>query len=146
MSPPITPSSLIRPPINAIVLPSGDHFTLATCVDGLRMWRTAPDSASMAYTSAIYQLLSPSPGAARYTRFLLSGDQSNSYTYMSAGEMDRTAPVETFTIARRCSTVLDAMTPVSGAVASVGPGTRVIPSIRSSAMLFPSGDQCGSAR
>ena len=44
---------------------------------------------------------------------------------MSAGEMDRAAPVATLTIARRCSTGLDAMTPDSGAVASVGPGMRV---------------------
>src|SRR5580700_8454681 len=132
--------------MNAMVLPSGDHRTFAACIAGLKMCRTAPDSASIAYNSAMYQLSSPSPGAARYARFLLSGDQSNSYTYMSAGEMDRAAPVATFTIARRCSTVFDAMTPDSGAVASVGPGTRVMPSIRSSAMLFPSGDQCGSAK
>src|SRR6202044_2046773 len=79
-------------------------------------------------------------------KFLLSGDQSNSYTYMSGGEMDRAAPVARVTIARRCSMVFEAMTPDSGAVASVGPGTRVMPSIRSSAMLFPSGDQCGSPK
>src|SRR5260370_41086214 len=34
ISPPITPSSLISPPMNAIVFPSGDQRTLATCIDG----------------------------------------------------------------------------------------------------------------
>src|SRR5271155_180646 len=100
-----------------MVVPSGDQRTLATCMAGFRRWRTAPDAASIAYNSATNQLSSPSPGAARYTRFLLSGDQSNSYTYMSAGEMDRTVPEATFMIARRCSTIFDAMTPDSGALA-----------------------------
>src|SRR5579872_1469476 len=103
MSPPVTPSSLINPPMNAIVLPSGDHLRLATCVSGLRIVRTAPDPASIEYSCAPNQLSSPDPGAARYARLFESGDQSNSYTYISAGEMTRAARAARFTIASRCS-------------------------------------------
>ena len=130
--------------MNAIVLPSGDQRTFAACIAGLKTCRTTPDSASIAYSSATYQLSSPSPGAARYASSLPSGDQSNSYTYMSAGDITRAAPEPAFTIASRFSAITEAITPVAGAVASVGPGTRPLPSIWSTAMLFPSGDHCGS--
>src|ERR1700691_968816 len=70
MSPPITPSSLINPPMNAMLFPSGDQRTFASCIfwDPIHGWksgRTAPDSALIAKRSATYQLSSPSPGAAK---------------------------------------------------------------------------------
>src|SRR5690348_10385073 len=44
-SPPVEPSSLIRPPMNAIVAPSGDHRGSAICSAGLWIIVTAAPSA-----------------------------------------------------------------------------------------------------
>src|SRR5258707_4144927 len=112
MSPPVDPSSLMSPPIKAMFFPSGDQRTLATCIEGFAMRCGLPDDGSMLNNSAMYQLSSPGPGAARYARLLLSGDQSNSYTYTPAGETARTSPVPEFTNASRCKTICDATTPV----------------------------------
>ena len=44
MSPPMTPSSLIRPPMKAIALPSGDQHGTAICMDVFRIDFISPDA------------------------------------------------------------------------------------------------------
>ncbi len=78
MSPLAMPSSLMIPPMNATCFPSGDHRGTAICVLGLRMECVSPLAASTVYSSATYQLSSPSPCAAVVMNRLPSGDQSYS--------------------------------------------------------------------
>src|SRR5205807_4487126 len=87
MSPPLAPSSLIKPPTKAIVLPSGDQRGTAICIDGLRISRTAPDEADIAQSLAMYQLLSPGAGDATAASSAPSGDQSYSWMCRPAGEV-----------------------------------------------------------
>src|SRR5262249_55525597 len=78
MSPPTTPSSLIRPPINEMDLPSGDQRGDAICIPGFSSELVLPEPTSIVNSSATYQLLSPEPCAAIPARVLPSGDQSYS--------------------------------------------------------------------
>src|SRR5215472_1301863 len=93
----------------------------------------------------MYQLLSPLPWAAVVTKRRPSADQSYSYTYISAGEIWRSFPLpppESASIrASRCSVTASLITPVCALSATSGPAARVAFSVKSTAIVLPSGDQ-----
>src|SRR5712664_555887 len=94
----------------------------------------------------MYQLLSPLPCAAATANRLPSGDQSYSYTYMSAGEICFASPPPASTTASRCSKNTSLISPVSGVSATSGPAARVAFSVKRNAMDVPSGDHPGDER
>ena len=133
--------------MNAIVFPSGDHLGTPICIPGFATTSViAPEVASILYKPARYQLSSPFPCAAVITRRLLSGAQSNSYTYISSGEICRTLAASESTKVSLCSRNSSETTPSSGVSATNGPAARVAFSVKSSATVFPSGDQPGLAK
>ena len=146
-SPPGIGSSLINPPMKIISFPSGDHFGPAICMPGFGCTSCiVPEAASIENSPATYQLLSPFPRAAVIASCFPSGDQSNSYTYKSFGEICRTFAVAASTNVNRCSRNSSDTTPSSGVSATSGPAARVAFSVKSTAIVLPSGDHPGPAR
>src|SRR5262249_2544206 len=121
ISPPLAPSSLIRPPINAMLWPSGDQRGTAICVAGLRISRTSPVAADTSYRRATYQCQSPGGVEATAARCLPSGDQSYSWTCRRAGDVVSTRPESASRIVSRCAGACRPTSPSSSAAGCVGP-------------------------
>ncbi len=109
---PITPSSLISPPMNAIVLPSGDHRTLATCsrpVSECAAPRPTPRRSRTAPRCTNCRRHRPArPDTPDSCRPATSRTRTRT---CPPAKSDRAAPVPTFTIARRCSTIFERSRP-----------------------------------